>query len=100
MKLQDILNERGTWGIYGYRANVNDDKPKPIKDTDQDLSIAERVSEEIINNYLNLLDKKHIKRVHLQMIIGKVCRHMPQHQLPEFDTVAEYIRKKHRIKVK
>lgn len=101
MKLQDILKERGSWGIYGYRrSDTKDKEPKPFKDDSKDAAISERVAEEVVNNYPHLIEKRRIKRLHLQMIIGKICRHMPQMQLPDFDNVAEYLRKNHRIKVK
>lgn len=100
MKLQDILKERGTWGSYSYRRSQIEEKPSPIKLTHENNDICSRIADEILSKYSHLIEKRHIKRMHLQMIIGKVCSFMPQHQLPEFDYVEEYIRKNHRIKVK
>lgn len=100
MKLSDLLRERGTWGSYSYRRSQKDEKPTPLKDLSDNNDICSRVADELLSRYSNLIEKRFIKRMHLQMIIGRVCSYMPQHQIPNFDYVEEYLRKNHRIKVK
>jgi hypothetical protein len=104
MKLKNILNEisrRGSWGSYTYR--VGDDskkKDEPMKDSFQDTSFAERVADEILGNYPNLLDKKTIRRINLQMIVGKVSGPLSGSNLPPLEFISDYLKKKHKIKVK
>lgn len=100
MKLYDLLKERGTWGSYTYKRGQTEDTPKPMQDPNDNNDVCQRVAEEIKTNYDHLVEKRHIKRLYLQMIVGKVCKFMPQHNVPDLDYLQEYLRKNHRIKVK